>query len=603
MKRNITVSGLSIILLLPMIAVLATTTMLAYASPKSLYLVADHHTAQFDAWEVKPDGTVEYQATHWLSYATDPAGISMDESSVTLFITSEFSGGVEMVDATTMTSLGVSVGPVDLAGIDVDDANDIVYTVQRYPGFTATQPGLLYVYDWNPTAKNLTLRTGYPKTLQNCNSSFGIALDEIRDTLWVADPAAGIVRAYNVTAGLTTGNWIEDTSKSFMPSHKPVDVAVDRLRGFVYTVSMSFGAATPPGTGSNLLSKYDLTTGIEATGTLVDQGVGVSVDEVTGYVYLTLSPYGRGLTQGDLEVWDTSTSPWTLVQTSKVSGSPAGIYVPQEEVAYNPLHLSKRDMPDPVLPSETITYNITYDNLANVFDVHNVILIDYLPTETTFVSASGGGTYDPTNHTVTWTIGTLTALSGPYYETLTVSVKPDTPNMTIVNYVTIDSDETPPTTIYEDTTVYVPPTISVYVDIKPGSWPNPINIDSKGVFAVAICGTQDFNVTTINPATINITMEEIEESVLTIRWSYEDVATPWIGEPGGGHDLEGDGYLDLVLHFKTQEVVNTLGLSAYVNQTVPLVVSGNLYQELGGTPIQGQDYVWIISSKTGSYSE
>jgi len=420
-----------------------------------LYLVADHHTAQFDAWEVKPDGTVEYQATYWLTYATDPAGISMDESSATLFITSEFSGGVEMVDAITMTSLGVSVGPEDLAGIDVDDANNIVYAVQRYPGSTATQPGLLYVYDWNPVTSNLTLREGYPKILQNCQSSFGLALDDTRGILWVADPEASVVRAYDVATCLTTGSWVEDTSRSFMPSHKPVDIAVDRTRGFVYSVSMSYGANTPPGTGSNILSKYELATGIETTGTLADQGVGVSVDEVTGYVYLTLSPYGGNLTQGDLEVWDTSTNPWTLIQTSKVSGSPAGIYVPNPEVSYNPLHLSKSDTPDPVLPGETITYTIAYDNLGNDFDVHNVIITDYLSAQTIFVSASDGGVYNSSNHTVVWNIGTLPAQSGPYSRTLTALVKEETNEPIIVNYVTIDCDETPPTTICEDTVVGV----------------------------------------------------------------------------------------------------------------------------------------------------
>jgi len=132
----------------------------------------------------------------------------------------------------------------------------------------------------------------------------------------------------------------------------------------------------------------------------------------------------------------------------------------------------------------------------------------------------------------------------------------------------------------------------VYVDIKPGSWPNPIKTASKGVFAVAICGTEDFDVMLIDPATIMITMEGLTVGVSPIRWTYEDVATPYIGPPGGGHALGGDGYLDLVLHFDTQEVVNTLGLSAYVGQTVPLVITGYLY--VCFTPIKGQDYVWIL---------
>jgi hypothetical protein len=136
--------------------------------------------------------------------------------------------------------------------------------------------------------------------------------------------------------------------------------------------------------------------------------------------------------------------------------------------------------------------------------------------------------------------------------------------------------------------------LQVYVDIKPGSWPNPINKRSRGVFTVAICGTEDFDVTTIDPATIEITIEGLEVGVSPVGWSYEDAATPYTGEPGGGHDLEGDGYLDLVLKFDTQEVVNTLELCQYNGEKIPLIISGNLCEEFDGTPIQGEDYVRIF---------
>jgi len=146
-----------------------------------------------------------------------------------------------------------------------------------------------------------------------------------------------------------------------------------------------------------------------------------------------------------------------------------------------------------------------------------------------------------------------------------------------------------------------PPIITVYVDIKPGSWPNPINIRSKGVFAVAICGTEEFDVMTIDPTTVKIYIEGIEEGVSPLRWSYEDAATPYTGEPGGGHELEGDGFLDLVFHFDTQTVVTRLSLNQHVGETIPLIIMGNLYEDAGGKPIKGQDYVWILQpSRRGS---
>ena len=137
-------------------------------------------------------------------------------------------------------------------------------------------------------------------------------------------------------------------------------------------------------------------------------------------------------------------------------------------------------------------------------------------------------------------------------------------------------------------------TINVYFDIKPGSCPNPINTKSKGKLPVAICGTEDFDVTTIDPETILLSREGYEEGVAPLRWSYEDVATPFEGELCDCHDLNGDGIMDLSLEFKTQEVFDTLELETVGGETIPLIINGNLKEEDGGTPIIGQDCVWVL---------
>jgi hypothetical protein len=140
-----------------------------------------------------------------------------------------------------------------------------------------------------------------------------------------------------------------------------------------------------------------------------------------------------------------------------------------------------------------------------------------------------------------------------------------------------------------------PPRVCVDVDIKPGSWPNPLQLKSKGVLPVAVCGTEDFDVTTIDPETVKLTLEGLGVGVHALRWSYEDVATPYMGEPYGGHDLGRDGYLDLTLKFKTQEVIATLGLDAFDDRDVViLMLTGNLKAEFDGTAIHGQDYIWIL---------
>ncbi|MCK5476298.1 MAG: hypothetical protein KAI55_00085 [Candidatus Aenigmarchaeota archaeon] len=139
---------------------------------------------------------------------------------------------------------------------------------------------------------------------------------------------------------------------------------------------------------------------------------------------------------------------------------------------------------------------------------------------------------------------------------------------------------------------------TIYVDIKPSSCPNPINTKKKGVLPVAILGTEEFDITTLDPETIELKLtSESEEGVMPIRWNYEDVATPFEGELCDCHELAGDGYIDMTLKFNAPEVVETLGLTGFQGETIPLTISGTLKEEYGGTQIEGQDCVWVLDDK------
>ncbi|NIM99337.1 MAG: hypothetical protein GTO24_15060 [candidate division Zixibacteria bacterium] len=129
----------------------------------------------------------------------------------------------------------------------------------------------------------------------------------------------------------------------------------------------------------------------------------------------------------------------------------------------------------------------------------------------------------------------------------------------------------------------------VFVDIKPGSCPNPLNVRSKGVLPVAVLGNEDFDVTTIDPAGVRL------EGVAPIRWSYEDVATPFEGEPEACHDLNGDGYMDLTLKFDVPELVGTLALNQLAGETILLQLTGILTDEYGGAPIVGEDPIRLLN--------
>ena len=82
------------------------------------------------------------------------------------------------------------------------------------------------------------------------------------------------------------------------------------------------------------------------------------------------------------------------------------------------------------------------------------------------------------------------------------------------------------------------------IDIKPGSDPNSINLKSKGVVPVAILGSAIFDVTTVDVTTLEFGPDSATTAHdLTDPMVYADHL----------QDVNGDGFMDLVCHFKTQE--------------------------------------------------
>ena len=82
--------------------------------------------------------------------------------------------------------------------------------------------------------------------------------------------------------------------------------------------------------------------------------------------------------------------------------------------------------------------------------------------------------------------------------------------------------------------------LHVMIDVKPGSFPNPINLRSRGVVPVALFGSLDFDVMTVDTASVKFgPMHQHDLGAPVVGYSYQDV--------------NGDGLMDIVFKFRTQE--------------------------------------------------
>ena len=113
--------------------------------------------------------------------------------------------------------------------------------------------------------------------------------------------------------------------------------------------------------------------------------------------------------------------------------------------------------------------------------------------------------------------------------------------------------------------------LAVDIDIKPGSFPNSINLGSGGTVPVAIFSTTTFDATTIDPSTVTL-----ESAPVRLKGKGTPMAS--------FQDKNGDGLTDLVVHVSTE----ALDLSETDTEAM---LEG---QTSGGQMIQGSDLVRIV---------
>ncbi len=110
----------------------------------------------------------------------------------------------------------------------------------------------------------------------------------------------------------------------------------------------------------------------------------------------------------------------------------------------------------------------------------------------------------------------------------------------------------------------------VDIDVKPGSVRNPVNVKSQGVIPVVIFTTAEFDASQINGSSVQLAGTDAD------RFALEDV--------------DGDGDLDMILHFDTQAVIESLevNLASGDSELITVVLTG---ETIDGVAIQGFDSI------------
>jgi DNA-binding beta-propeller fold protein YncE len=117
-----------------------------------------------------------------------------------------------------------------------------------------------------------------------------------------------------------------------------------------------------------------------------------------------------------------------------------------------------------------------------------------------------------------------------------------------------------------------PGVIAVSVDIKPGSFPNHINLGSAGVVPVAILSSETLDATQVDPASVTLAGAAVRLIGKGSQYSC------------GQEDVNNDGRLDLFCHVETAEMVIELGDSVAILEA----------QTNTGQRIRGEDSISIV---------
>src|SRR5207247_278360 len=173
-------------------------------------------------------------------------------------------------------------------------------------------------------------------------------------------------------------------------------------------------------------------------------------------------------------------------ETTPVSGTAITTTVSSQPV----LTISKADASDPVNAGSNITYTLSYSNTGNA-NASGVVITDTVPGNTSFVSATGGGSVSA--GVVTWTIGALNAGASGSVQ-MVVQVASPLANGTVITNATfsVDSNETTPVAGVAITTTV---TSSPVLTISKTDAPDPVPAGNNITYTISFSNSGNANAT------------------------------------------------------------------------------------------------------------
>jgi len=321
-------------------------------------------------------------------------------------------------------------------------------------------------------------------------------------TFGIVEPGHGGIWTDNVYTSQNPGDW----TVRGVYSDTTDDAALTVLAPVLHLEKSARPAPIEAGAYLTYTLIYSNTGNQTATGTVVTDTLDPNLD------YIDASPPPTGFSNGDpywtlaslepdesdqivlrVQVHTPLPNNTVLTNTAAINcdqTDPASITITTTVHSAPVLSLVKTDGPDPVEAGDQLVYTLTYTNTGNEIATGTVIT-DLLDPYVTFVDA------DPpaqgTGQTRTWAIGDLPP-GGPQQILITVTVDSPLPNGTVLtNTAWLDTDQTAPLSITEETTVHSRPVL----EITKSDDPDPVSAGEYLYYTIVITNSGNENAASV----------------------------------------------------------------------------------------------------------